>query len=249
MKPLGPEPFFDMLPLELIYEDEYYIAINKPAGVMVHKTALEKDPETLYAVQLLRDQIGQKVYPLHRLDRPTSGILMFGKSSAAASMLQPMFTGAGIIKSYLAIVRGFVSEDHGTIDHPLAKDLKFEPQAALTEYWKLGEAEIPFSSSDRYFTSRYSLMKVYPHTGRMHQIRRHFAHIRNYIIGDNTHGDNKQNSFFRRHFDMRHMLLHNWKMKFNHPVFCQEVAIEVNPPEYFMDISKKLGWDSTRWNG
>ncbi|MEX2514063.1 MAG: pseudouridine synthase [Cyclobacteriaceae bacterium] len=234
--------------LELIYEDEYYIAINKAAGVMVHKTALERDPETLFAVQLFRDQIGQKVYPLHRLDRPTSGILLFGKSSEAASMLQPLFTGAGIIKSYLAIVRGFVTPDHGIIDHPLAKDLKYENQAALTEYWKLGEVEIPFSSSNRYDTSRYSLMKVYPHSGRMHQIRRHFAHMRNYIIGDNTHGDNKQNKFFRRQFNMHHMLLHAWKMKFNHPVFNEAVSIEANAPEYFKDISKKLGWDSTHWN-
>ncbi len=230
-----------MGPLEVIFEDEHYIGINKPSGILVHKTPLERDPKAKFALQLLRDQIGQRVYPLHRIDRPTTGVLLFAKSSEAAALLQPGFSGNGIKKSYLTIVRGFVPEEHGMIDKPLAKDLEHEEQPALTEYWKMAETEIPFASSERYPSSRYSLVKVYPHTGRMHQIRRHFAHIRHYIIGDNTHGDNKQNKFFRSRFGMHYMLLHAWQLKFKHPVSEEQVEINAKLPDYFEDVLNRLG--------
>jgi tRNA pseudouridine65 synthase len=219
--------------LEIIYEDEDYVGINKPAGVMVHKSSLEKDPSTLFAVQLLRDQLNQHVFPLHRLDRPTSGVLMFAKSSKAASMLQPAFAGKSIQKYYLAIIRGYAPEPHGFIHQKLAKDLDGAKQAATTEYWELSRTEILMASSQRYPTSRYALIRVYPHTGRMHQIRRHLAHIRHYIIGDSTHGDNKQNKFFKRAFGLREMLLHANELRFPHPVTGDSVVVKAEIPGYF----------------
>ncbi|WP_209331782.1 pseudouridine synthase [Lunatimonas salinarum] len=231
-----------MEPLEILYEDEHYIAINKPAGVLVHKTPLERNPEARFAVQLLRDQIGLKVNPLHRLDRPTSGILMFAKSSDAAAKLQPDFATQKIQKYYLAVIRGYLPESHGFIDSPLAKDLTLDLQPAKTEFWHLDQAEIPFASSPRYASSRYSLVKIYPHTGRMHQIRRHFARFRHYVIGDTTHGDNKQNNFFRSHFRCDSLLLHAWSMSFSHPYQKSKVTLTAAPPSYFKDILEQLGW-------
>jgi tRNA pseudouridine65 synthase len=231
-----------MPPLSILYEDDQYIAVNKPAGMLVHRTPLEKDPEALVAMVILRDQIGQKVYPLHRLDRPTSGVLLFAKSSEAASRLQPAFADHRIQKYYLAVVRGYLSEPEGIIDQPLSKDLEHEPQDAISAYWRLAEVEIPFSSSNRYGSSRYSLVKVYPHTGRMHQIRRHFAHIRHYIIGDTTHGDNKQNKFFRRHFKSHHLMLHAWILQFIHPYTGELVVIKGQLSNHLKEMIRSLGW-------
>ena len=230
--------------LSILYEDNHYVAVNKPAGMLVHRTPLEKDPEALFAMVVLRDQIGQKVYPLHRIDRPTSGVLLFAKSSEAASRLQPDFARHAIQKYYLAVVRGFLPESQGIIDHPLSKDLDQELQEASSVYWRLAETEIPFSSSPRYGSSRYSLVKVFPHTGRMHQIRRHFAHLRHYIIGDTTHGDNKQNNFFRRHFLSHHLLLHAWILQFVHPYTGEVICVKGKVSAHLENIICTLGWKS-----
>ena len=235
---------FEKPVLEILFEDEFYIAINKPAGLLVHKTSIAKEEMALWALQLLRDQIGQKVFPLHRIDRPTSGILMFAKSSEAAATLQPLFPTEAVKKFYLCIVRGFMENTHGTIDHPLKKKLVGELQEAQTSYWSLDQSEIPFPSSPRYPTSRYSLLKVYPHTGRMHQIRRHMAHVRHYVIGDSTHGDNKQNNFFKNRYGLEHMMLHAWKLGFKHPFTNQDINIQANLPDHFQRILGILGMSS-----
>jgi len=231
-----------MAELSILHEDEQYIAVNKPAGMLVHRTPLEKDPEALFAMIVLRDQIGQKVYPLHRIDRPTSGALLFAKSSEAASRLQPAFANHSIQKYYLAVVRGFLPAAQGVINQPLSKDLDQELQDASSEYWRLAEVEIPFSSSPRYGSSRYSLIKVFPHTGRMHQIRRHFAHLRHYIIGDSTHGDNKQNKFFRHHFQSNQLLLHAWLLQFTHPYTGHEICIKAKVSSQLEKAICSLGW-------
>lgn len=234
--------------LEILFEDDYYIAINKPAGVLVHRTSIAKDEEELLAVQLLRDQIGKKVYPLHRIDRPTSGVLLFAKSPEATSLLQPLFPTDAVKKYYLSIVRGHLSEDYGIIDHPLKKKLYGELQEAQTEYWSLSKSEIPIASSVKYSSSRYSLIKLYPHTGRMHQIRRHMAHARHYVIGDTAHGDNKQNNFFRKQFSLNNMLLHAWKLGFFHPYEKKYIDITACLPSYFIKTLHDLGLDSVEVN-
>ena len=229
--------------LPILFEDDYYIAINKPAGVLVHRTSIAKEENELLAVQMLRDQIGQKVYPLHRIDRPTSGVLLFGKSSHATALLQPLFTTDQVKKFYLSIVRGFMSEKHGFIDQPLKKKLIGDLQVAKTEFWSLGHSEIPYASSPRYNTSRYSVIQAYPHSGRMHQIRRHMAHERHYIIGDTAHGDNKQNNFFKKQFGLQNLLLHAWKLEFTHPVSKEEIRIKAVLPVYFKEMLTLLKLD------
>jgi tRNA pseudouridine65 synthase len=226
--------------LPILFEDDHYIAINKPAGVLVHRTSIAKEENELLAVQILRNQIGQKVYPLHRIDRPTSGVLLFGKSSHAAALLQPLFTTDQVRKFYLSIVRGFMPEKHGLIDQPLKKKLIGDLQEAKTEFWSLAHSEIPYASSPKYNTSRYSVIQAYPHSGRMHQIRRHMAHARHYIIGDTAHGDNKQNNFFRKQFGLQNMLLHAWKLEFTHPVSKEEIKIKAALPDYFKEMLNVL---------
>ncbi|MCH7403750.1 pseudouridine synthase [Belliella kenyensis] len=226
--------------LEILFEDENYIAINKPAGLLVHKTKIANDPNPKFALQLLRDQIGQRVYPLHRIDRPTSGILLFGKSAEAAALLQPIFATTQIKKGYLCLVRGIPKDSHFIIDHPLKKEFDGTLQDSVTEFWKLAEAEIPYASTTRYPTSRYALLKAYPHTGRMHQIRRHLAHARHYIIGDSTHGENKQNRFFRETFDLNNLMLHAAYLSFPHPISDIEIRISAPIPRHFINVLEQM---------
>jgi tRNA pseudouridine65 synthase len=228
--------------LEIIFEDEHYIAINKPSGLLVHKTKLAKKEIAVFALQLLRDQIGQRVNPLHRIDRPTSGILLFSKTSEAASLLSPQFQTDEMEKIYLAVVRGYPDPAYGLIDKPLKKQLDGEDQEAKTEYWVLNQIEIPFESTPKYPTSRYALVKVKIHTGRMHQIRRHFAHKRNYIIGDTSHGENKQNKFFRSQFDVHHLMLHSWQLSFHHPYTQEKISLQANIPEHFEKVFNAFEW-------
>jgi Pseudouridylate synthases, 23S RNA-specific len=208
--------------LDVIYQDEYLIAINKPPGLLVHRSAMAKDV-SLFALQLLRDQIGRPVYPAHRLDRKTSGILLFSLDKDSDSKMQQLFAGRQTRKVYLAVVRGYTPQQ-GEIDYALKKE-NGTMQDALTRFTTLARAEIALPSG-KHQTSRYSLVKAMPVTGRMHQLRRHFAHILHPIIGDRPHGCNKQNKIWKVAFNMDTMLLHASALHFKHPVTGLDVAIE-----------------------
>jgi len=190
--------------LEIIYEDDELIAINKPHGLLVHRSRIASDA-TEFAVQLLRDQIGgTHVYPVHRLDRKTSGVLLFAKTRKDNQRLQLMFRNRIVAKTYEAFVRGY-TEPNGTIDYALETNGK--TQEAKTVYETINKFELPVVSTG-YKTSRYSLVKLMPETGRFHQLRKHMAHIRHPIIGDRPHGCNKQNKLWKYRFGMATMLLH-----------------------------------------
>ena len=218
--------------LEILYQDEHMVAINKPSGLLVHRSEIDKR-ETLFALQLTRDQIGQRVYPVHRLDRPTSGVLLFALSSEVARLLSNMFIAGNIEKNYLAVVRGYM-EKQQTIDYPLKEILdKFadkdvakdkSAQDALSEIWPVATSEQDFPSG-RYNKSRYSLIKLQPKTGRKHQLRRHMAHLRHPIIGDTNHGDGKQNSAARAHLNLDRLALHAYQLKLSHPVTGEPLNI------------------------
>ncbi len=227
--------------LEILYEDEYLIAINKPSGLLVHRTSIAAD-ETIFALQMLRDQIGQYVSPVHRLDRPTSGILLFSKKEEILPMVKEQFADRSIQKTYLAIVRGIPVIKSALIDHPLKSERSGKLQEAKTSYQVLSEAEIPFDTTGRYPTSRYSLLELKPETGRTHQIRRHLAHLRHYILGDKKHGDNKQNQFFEKQFGMSNLLLHARKLEFWHPISKETVVISAPIPSHFQKTITDLGW-------
>ncbi len=207
---------------------------------MVHRTAIAAE-ETVFAVQLLRDQIGQRVSPVHRLDRPTSGVLLFSKKEEVLPLLKAQFMDRSIQKTYLAIVRGIPQIKEAMIDYPLTTERSNKKQEAQTSYRVLSDSEIPFDSTGRYSTSRYSLLELKPETGRTHQIRRHLAHLRHYIIGDKKHGDNKQNQFFANHFKMENLLLHAQNLTFRHPFSDQDLSITAGIPVHFQKSILDLG--------
>ena len=188
----------DQAPLEIIYQDQELVAINKPSGLLVHRSPIDKH-ETRFAVQELRNQLGQHVYPLHRLDKPTSGVLVFALSSSAASFYGEQFREHSIQKTYVALVRGYgpakLSIDHGLVDEmddPKGEKKKGEAKTALTHVSCLEQFNIPLKV-DRYPSTRLSLMRCVPVTGRKHQIRRHLKHIGHPIVGDSRHGKGNLN--------------------------------------------------------
>ncbi|MFC3199305.1 pseudouridine synthase [Parapedobacter deserti] len=208
--------------LDVLYKDEHLIAVNKPPGLLVHRSSIAKDV-SMFALQLLRDQIGKPVYPAHRLDRKTSGILLFSLDKTSDSMMQQLFAARQTEKTYVAVLRGYAPLK-GEIDYPLKKE-SGTMQNALTRFWTIATAEVALPSG-KHQTSRYSLVRAVPETGRMHQLRRHFAHILHPIIGDRPHGCNKQNKLWKQTYNMDTMLLHASKLHFRHPVSGSDVTIE-----------------------
>jgi tRNA pseudouridine65 synthase len=227
------------LNLEILYHDEYLIAINKPHGLLVHRSPIASDA-SVFAIQELRNQIGQRVYPAHRLDRKTSGVLLFALDKNSDSKIQQMFAAGSMSKSYLAIVRGYTPVA-GTIDYPLKKE-NGTIQEAVTHYKTLAKAEIELALG-KHATSRYSLIEAKPETGRMHQLRRHFAHIFHPIIGDRPHGCNKQNKLFKEKFNMTKMMLHASELKFVHPIRNTLVHIKAAPHSEFIRMADLMGWN------
>ena len=199
--------------LEIIYHQNQLVAINKPHGLLVHRSKYADEAKE-FAVQELRNQIGCYVYPVHRLDRKTAGVLVFALNTEMNAAMNLLFAENRVSKKYLAVVRGH-TDDSGIIDYPLVNDAG-KNQEAVTYYRTLQRAEIPVSFG-KFQTSRYSLVEVEPHTGRIHQIRKHFAHIFHPIIGDRPHGCNKQNRLFKERWGFDTMLLHATEVTFLHP--------------------------------
>jgi tRNA pseudouridine65 synthase len=237
------------VPLEIVYRDESLIAINKPAGLLVHRSRIDTH-ETRFAIQMVRDQIGQRVYPIHRLDKPTSGILLFALDSDMARRMAELFIDDGVEKRYLAVVRGYTPEQD-VIDYPLKEELdkmtdaradkNKAAQPAVTEYRRLSTVELPYDVG-RYATARYSLLEVIPRTGRKHQIRRHMKHIFHPIVGDTTHGDGKHNRLFRDEFHCYRLLLAATHLSFVHPVSGAKVAICAAVDREYERIIEHFGW-------
>ncbi len=208
--------------LKILFEDESLIAIHKPNGLLVHRTKIATDASE-FALQILRDQIGQRVFPTHRLDRKTSGVLLFAKDEDTNRLMQMQFMDQKVSKNYKAIVRGW-TENEGTIDYPLTTD-KGKVQDAITHFKTLNQSEIDLPNG-KFSTARFSLVQLMPETGRTHQLRKHLAHIFHPIIGDRPHGCNKQNKLFLEHFSMIEMLLHAEKLSFKHPHSGKTIIIQ-----------------------
>jgi len=228
--------------LDILFEDENLIIIDKPAGLLVHRTrqAFGEDENALIQ---LRDQIGSWVSPVHRLDRATSGTLLFAKKEEILPALKAKFMDRTVEKTYLCVVRGIPAIKEDLIDHPLTSERSSKLQEAQTRYKVIAESEIPFNSTGRYPTSRYALLEVDLLTGRTHQIRRHLAHIRHYIVGDKKHGDNKQNIFFDKQFGLTNLLLLSWKMGFTHPLTAEKISVTCPVPKHFGKIMADLNWE------
>ncbi|SFU41488.1 pseudouridine synthase [Pontibacter akesuensis] len=228
--------------LEIVFEDEHYVAINKPNGLLVHRTRIAEEKKE-FALQLLRDQLGYRLFTIHRLDRGTSGVLLFAKTPEAAAAVVKAFEAREPNKVYFAIVRGYAPEA-ATIDTPIKpdKDHKHrEPQEALTHYSRLATVELPIAVG-RYATARYSLVRVKPETGRMHQIRKHFAHARHYVVGDKRHGDWRHNKMFLEEMQSSSLLLHAAQLSFQHPYSSQQVVVQAQLPQNMLRLCHTFGW-------
>jgi len=222
--------------LEIIYQDDYLVAINKPHGLLVHRSSIAADAQE-FALQMVRDQIGKTVYPVHRLDRKTAGILVFALNSRVAAKLKTTFEDAATQKTYLAIVRGYFP-DSIEVDYALTND-RGKTQEALTIFKTLNRSELPIPLG-KFNTSRYSLIEAYPRTGRMHQIRKHLNHLRHPIIGDRPHGCNKQNKLFKERWNMNTMLLHAKQLAFTHPVSKKPLVLKAPLFKTFKEMIKTL---------
>jgi len=235
--------------LKVLYQDEYMVAVDKPAGLFVHRSFLDRH-EKYFALQLVRDQIGQYVYPIHRLDKPTSGVLLFALDEVTARVLNTMFDERVIHKTYYALARGYL-DDSGVVDYALKPKLdkigdKYAcqdkaPQSAITEYETIGRGVIN-KPVGRYDTARYSLVKLKPKTGRRHQLRRHLAHLRCPIIGDVNYGDNKQNPFFHQQFGFKRLMLFAQELSFNHPVTKAPIVISATFDQQWQQVLNHFGW-------
>lgn len=187
-------------PLTILYADEHLVAIHKPAGLLVHRGwGNDEQP----AVQRLRDQLGRFVYPIHRLDRATSGVLLFALSSEVARDMQALFRERSIDKTYVALCRG--TQELGVVDHPLAKEKGEEKRSAQSAFRLLGAA------------GRYGLYEAKPTTGRVHQLRRHLKHVSHPIIGDTRYGKGEHNRLFREEHGFHRLALHCGQLSFVHP--------------------------------
>lgn len=227
-------------PIAVLYADAHLAVVDKPAGLMVHDSALARG-ETEFALDRLRNQFGRKVYFAHRLDRATSGCLLLAFDPQIAAALGKAFMAREIDKQYLAVVRGWPETD-GVIDHPLdggpGKALK---KPATTTYTRLNTAELPIPSAE-FATSRYALLRCEPQTGRFRQIRRHLKHIHHHLIGDSSHGDGRHNRVFKA-MGVSRMLLHAERLAFVHPVLDQRLQILAPLDHEFRLAFARLGWN------
>ncbi|MDD7544956.1 tRNA pseudouridine(65) synthase TruC [Actinobacillus porcinus] len=235
--------------LEILYQDAYFVAVNKPAGMLVHRSWLDRH-ETQFVMQTLRDQIGQYVFPIHRLDRPTSGVLLFALNSEMANLLCLQFEEKTVEKSYLAVVRGYLTGS-AQIDYPLKIQLdkiadKFaqedkEPQSAVTNYTGLQTVEMPWAIG-KYQTARYSLVRLMPQTGRKHQLRRHMKHIFHPILGDTQYGDLHQNRGLSEKTGVSRLMLHAETLSFDHPITQERIEILAGLDNQWKKLITEFGW-------
>ncbi|WP_342632072.1 pseudouridine synthase [Marinobacter alkaliphilus] len=229
-------------PLVELYRDQWLLAVHKPAGLLVHRSPIDKH-ETEFALQYARAlNGGEHVYPVHRLDRPTSGVLLFARDPETARLVGQAMMAGEVEKTYLAMVRGWAPEI-GVIDHPLEDEpedrrLRGAEQPvreALTHFRRLATTEIPVAI-ERYPSSRYSLVELYPKTGRKHQLRRHMKHINHPIIGDANHGRGRHNRYFAERFGEGRLMLAATRLSLSHPISGEELILVSAPEESFSRV-------------
>jgi tRNA pseudouridine65 synthase len=207
--------------IEILYRDASLIAVSKPSGLAVHRGWAR---DASYAMTEVRDLLGQWVYPVHRLDRSASGVLVFGLSPETARALCEAFERHEVEKHYLALVRG-APEAELTIDHPLRPDNSDEPQPAVTHVRRLAQY------------GRYAWVEARPVTGRLHQIRRHLKHVSCPLIGDVRYGKGEHNRLFREQYGLHRLALHAASLHLPHPVSGERLSFDAPLP---IDLTSTL---------
>lgn len=229
--------------LEVIFEDEYFICVSKPNNVLVHHAYHSRnvaDEESL--LQLIKNETDLKVYPIHRLDRKTSGVILLAKQKEFVSKFQELFTNNKIQKIYFGVVRGF-SPDTKTIDSPVkGRDANVHKEA-LTYLKTINNItlNIPVKPYD---SSRYSLIELLPQTGRMHQLRVHTNKISHPLIGDPKYGDKNHNIMFEDNFGFKNLFLHAGKLEFSHPFTSEKMILKATFPKDWIALFKEFSWQN-----
>jgi len=237
--------------LNVLFEDDSLFIVDKPSGLMVHPSWLDRH-ETVFAQAIAEEMVGQKLHTLHRLDRPTSGILIFGKNSDVARSMLASFENHDINKFYLAIARGW-TDSTGIIDKPLTVTLdpiadKYAqkdkpPQDAITCFSSLAQVELPYAVG-RYDQARYSLNLVRPITGRQHQIRKHFRKISHHLISDTRYGDGRHNKMLIEQYHWKTLGLRAVRVEFPHPVTGDILVIDAGLNNLWRDLFMQWSWHS-----
>jgi tRNA pseudouridine65 synthase len=201
--------------LDVLFQDERLVAFAKPSGLLVHR-GWGNDPVVL--VDLAERALGRKVYPVHRLDRATSGVLLLALDSSAAAAMCAQFEHSLARKRYLALVRG-VPPEQGVIDHPIPRREGGPRVPAVTEFERLHALE------------RYAIVEARPRTGRLHQVRRHLKHISHPIIGDVNYGKGEHNRLFRERYALTRLALHAAELSVAHPETAAPLRISAPLPD------------------
>jgi tRNA pseudouridine65 synthase len=215
--------------LPILWRDADYVAIHKPSGLLVHPSELA--PGEPSCLKILGAQLGAYLYPVHRLDRQTSGVLVFALSSSSARALMTMWPEGRVRKRYHAIVRGWTAES-GEVDRPLRETPDKPRVPARSLYRRLETVELP-DAVGRYSTARYSWLEVETLTGRQHQVRKHLVGISHPIVGDTVYGDGDHNRYFRARFGIHRLMLHARTLSFEHPGTREALVLEAPVPESF----------------
>jgi tRNA pseudouridine65 synthase len=216
--------------VNVLYRDDDLLAVDKPAHLLVHR-GWGRDPVVL--VDIVKEMLAQsKVYPLHRLDRQTSGVVLFARSRETASRFQRAFEHGAVLKSYWALVRG-VPPPQGTIDHPIPRKAKGPRVAAVTSFRLIETLEIA--------PRHVSWIEVRPRTGRLHQVRRHLKHISHPVIGDANYGKGPINRALKEQFGLGRMALHAASLGFDHPTTGAPVVIRAALPEDLAAPLRRMG--------
>ncbi|MDB4936883.1 MAG: tRNA pseudouridine synthase [Labilithrix sp.] len=214
--------------IELLFVDDHVAIANKPSGLLVHRGWADDDDVALFRV---RDALGgAHVHPVHRLDRGTSGALLFARTREAAAVLSRSFEEGRVDKTYLALVRGTPPAD-GLVDHPIPKSEDGPRVPAQTRFRLVLRSPV----------DRCSLVLAMPETGRLHQIRRHLRHLSHPLVGDVTYGSGVINRHYRATYDLHRLALHACRLAFEHPVTGARIAIEAPLPDDLKAPFTKLG--------
>lgn len=227
-------------PLPLLYLDDHLLAVDKPAGLAVHRSRLVGADEA-YLMDRLRAQVDGPLHAVHRLDRATSGVLLVARDAVVAAELGRQLMARTVEKRYLAVVRGWPAEQ-GEIDYPLSgASLRGEAKPALTRWRRLATVEVPLALG-RYAQQRYALLEVAPETGRYRQIRRHFHHVSHHLLGDTSHGRGDHNRLIRQHYGVHRLLLHAWRLGLVHPVTQRPLQLQAPLDAAWERLLLAFGW-------